>query len=50
MHLYILLREGDRYAFLIEALLDIFLEIEENAAEISSRASWANINVDAAVG
>ena len=50
MHVYILLREGNRYALLIEALLDIFLEIEENVPVISSRASWANINIDAAVG
>ncbi len=50
MHVYILLREGDRYAFLIEALLDNFLEIEENAPVISSRVPWANIKVDAAVG
>ena len=50
MHVNVLLREGDAHSFAVEALLDVFLEVEENTPVVACRAPGAHIEVDAAVG
>ncbi len=50
MHVNVLLWEWNRDAFVIETLLDCFLEVEEYTPVVACRAPRANVEVDAAVG